>query len=126
MCFVSCVKKESRPIQTKQYSASAYRLHSSRGRNTLTYASVTSSPVLPFHRIFQLPRPVRIGPFSLSKSKKMSNPTPDAKPGNADNPRVFFDVDIDGERGQNILFFFRKKLNDSMPLSAATCLLTVA
>lgn len=56
----------------------------------------------------------------------MSNPTPDAKPGNADNPRVFFDVDIDGERGQNILFFVRKKLNDSMPLSAATCLLTAA
>jgi len=120
---------DRRVIPIKHYSASAYRLHSSRGRYTLTYASVTSSTVLPsfsFHRIFQLPRPVRVGDICLSKSKKMSNPTPETKPGNADNPMVFFDVDIDGERGQNLLFFFRKKLNDSMPLSAATCLLAAA
>uniref|UniRef100_A0A8C1WUW8 Peptidyl-prolyl cis-trans isomerase D n=1 Tax=Cyprinus carpio TaxID=7962 RepID=A0A8C1WUW8_CYPCA len=35
---------------------------------------------------------------------KMSNPTPVAKPGNADNPRVFFDVDIGGERVGRIVF----------------------
>uniref|UniRef100_A0A671SM26 Peptidyl-prolyl cis-trans isomerase D n=1 Tax=Sinocyclocheilus anshuiensis TaxID=1608454 RepID=A0A671SM26_9TELE len=34
----------------------------------------------------------------------MSNPTPVAKPGNADNPRVFFDVDIVGERVGRIVF----------------------
>lgn len=31
----------------------------------------------------------------------MSHPTPSAKPSNAENPRVFFDVDVDGERGQD-------------------------
>ncbi|XP_026855163.2 peptidyl-prolyl cis-trans isomerase D [Electrophorus electricus] len=34
----------------------------------------------------------------------MSNPTPVAKPGNADNPRVFFDVDVAGERVGRIVF----------------------
>ncbi|XP_059371998.1 peptidyl-prolyl cis-trans isomerase D [Carassius carassius] len=34
----------------------------------------------------------------------MSNPTPEAKPGNADNPRVFFDVDIGGGRVGRIVF----------------------
>ncbi|XP_043113195.1 peptidyl-prolyl cis-trans isomerase D [Puntigrus tetrazona] len=34
----------------------------------------------------------------------MSNPTPVAKPGNADNPRVFFDVDIGGERVGRVVF----------------------
>uniref|UniRef100_A0A8C1IV06 peptidylprolyl isomerase n=1 Tax=Cyprinus carpio TaxID=7962 RepID=A0A8C1IV06_CYPCA len=34
----------------------------------------------------------------------MSNPTPVAKPGNADNPRVFFDVDIAGERVGRVVF----------------------
>uniref|UniRef100_A0A672QSZ7 Peptidyl-prolyl cis-trans isomerase D n=1 Tax=Sinocyclocheilus grahami TaxID=75366 RepID=A0A672QSZ7_SINGR len=34
----------------------------------------------------------------------MSNPTPVAKPGNADNPLVFFDVDIGGERVGRIVF----------------------
>ncbi len=56
----------------------------------------------------------------------MSNPTPVAKPGNTDNPRVFFDVDIGGERGQDLLFFFRKAFSEwlhaavfcHMPVSA--------
>ncbi|XP_051505832.1 peptidyl-prolyl cis-trans isomerase D-like isoform X2 [Myxocyprinus asiaticus] len=34
----------------------------------------------------------------------MSNPTPVAKPGNPDNPRVFFDVDIGGETVGRIVF----------------------
>lgn len=33
----------------------------------------------------------------------MSHPTPSDKPANPENPRVFFDVDIAGQRGQNIL-----------------------
>lgn len=31
---------------------------------------------------------------------KMSHPTPTEKPSNPANPRVFFDVDIDGEQGK--------------------------
>lgn len=31
---------------------------------------------------------------------KMSHPSPTAKPSNPKNPRVFFDVDIGGERGE--------------------------
>ncbi|XP_065131628.2 peptidyl-prolyl cis-trans isomerase D isoform X2 [Paramisgurnus dabryanus] len=34
----------------------------------------------------------------------MTKPAPVAKPGNPDNPRVFFDVDIDGERVGRIVF----------------------
>ncbi|TRY54687.1 hypothetical protein DNTS_031224 [Danionella cerebrum] len=34
----------------------------------------------------------------------MSNPTPESKPGNTDNPRVFFDVDIGDERVGRIVF----------------------
>uniref|UniRef100_A0AAY4DNH4 peptidylprolyl isomerase n=1 Tax=Denticeps clupeoides TaxID=299321 RepID=A0AAY4DNH4_9TELE len=34
----------------------------------------------------------------------MSNPTSENKPGNPDNPRVFFDVDIGGERVGRIVF----------------------
>ncbi|XP_076005142.1 peptidyl-prolyl cis-trans isomerase D [Genypterus blacodes] len=34
----------------------------------------------------------------------MSHPTPPTKPTNAENPRVFFDVDIDGERVGRIVF----------------------
>lgn len=35
--------------------------------------------------------------------RKMSHPTPSDKPANPENPRVFFDVDVGGQRGQNIL-----------------------
>lgn len=37
----------------------------------------------------------------------MSNPTPANKPGSEDNPRVFFDTEIAGERGET---FSIKKL----------------
>lgn len=96
-------------------------LQSSRGRYTLTYASVTTLLVLSFSENIPVTRSVRLAHFFLTKSKKMSNPTPVAKPGSADNPRVFFDVDIGGERGQDVLFFFWKKLNDCMLLCSATC-----
>lgn len=33
----------------------------------------------------------------------MSHPTPSEKPTNPENPRVFLDVDIGGERGQLVL-----------------------
>lgn len=33
----------------------------------------------------------------------MSHPTPSEKPSNPENPRVFFDVDVDGEKGQDVL-----------------------
>lgn len=36
----------------------------------------------------------------------MSHPTPSEKPSNPENPRVFFDVDIGGERGQDDVFHF--------------------
>lgn len=36
----------------------------------------------------------------------MSHPAPSEKPSNPDNPRVFFDVDIGGERGQDYIFNF--------------------
>lgn len=32
----------------------------------------------------------------------MSNPAPVSKPGNAENPRAFFDVEIGGEKGEEI------------------------
>lgn len=35
----------------------------------------------------------------------MSHPVPTEKPANSENPRVFFDVDIGGERGQPIFIF---------------------
>lgn len=34
--------------------------------------------------------------------RKMSHPTPSDKPANPENPRVFFDVDVGGQTGQNI------------------------
>lgn len=38
----------------------------------------------------------------------MSHPTPTDRPSNPENPRVFFDVDIGGERGQKSIW--REKL----------------
>lgn len=32
----------------------------------------------------------------------MSNPTPESKAGTAENPRVFFDVEVGGEKGEEI------------------------
>lgn len=41
----------------------------------------------------------------------MSHPTPSDKPSNPENPRVYFDVDIGGERGQDIFLFILKSAN---------------
>ncbi|KAL1261845.1 hypothetical protein QQF64_007110, partial [Cirrhinus molitorella] len=62
------------------------------------------SDMLSFSENIRVTRLVNPGPFSLSKSQKMSNPTPVAKPGNTDNPRVFFDVDIGGEKVGRVVF----------------------
>lgn len=45
----------------------------------------------------------------------MSHPTPSEKPSNPENPRVFLDVDIGGERGQDMFI-----------LMFANCFLTVS
>lgn len=45
----------------------------------------------------------------------MTNPTP-STPGNPENPRVYFDVDIGGERGWDLKVFITKKLNGCMLL----------
>lgn len=34
----------------------------------------------------------------------MSNPTPVSKPGSAENPKVFFDVEVGGEKGKDVSF----------------------
>lgn len=41
---------------------------------------------------------------------KMSHPTPTEKPSNPANPRVFFDVDIGGERGKGFICFLNEML----------------
>lgn len=47
--------------------------------------------------------PVHSGAEELQeKETKMSNPTPVSKPGNTENPRAFFDVEIGGEKGEEI------------------------
>ena len=42
---------------------------------------------------------LRGGPYARPQAT-MSHPSPQAKPSNPSNPRVFFDVDIGGERGE--------------------------
>lgn len=39
---------------------------------------------------------------------EMSHPSPQVKPSNPSNPRVFFDVDIGGERGERSLTLAEK------------------
>lgn len=82
-------------------------LQHGRGRYAPNDASVTSSLAalsknIPVTRVWQ-----RSSSHELLK--KMTNPAPAAKPGNPDNPRVFFDVDIGGERGWDLLIFLIKQ-----------------
>ena len=51
----------------------------------------------------------------------MSHETPSNKPSNSANPRVFFDVDVGGERGQ----FKLELLALSVPVSLASLCLSL-